>query len=170
MEYNVKRAYEHRTYGEIGEVLMKAEVMKVTIDGKELPSASVEYLLNFALQSLQDAYAGAKSQDEAKGSFVKKLEALIDGKIGVRAGGGVGEETRVARTIVRGLLKKAYGADSPEWKTFTGLDDAKQNEKLDEVFGKNKDKLAPRVAERMAELKAERERKAELAKGIELSL
>ena len=77
--YDVKRGFTHRTFGEIGAVDMTAEVAKVTVNGTELPETSVEYLLHFALQSLQDAYAGAKNPTEAAAAFDKKLKALCEG-------------------------------------------------------------------------------------------
>jgi hypothetical protein len=162
MEYNVKRTFAHRTYGAVGAVHLKAEIAKVSLDGKELPGSSVEYLLNFALQNLQDAYAGAKDAQVAQGLFAKKYDALTAGTIGVRsAGTSVGEETRVARQIVKRVLKGQLAEAD-----FAALTD----ERLDEVFKKNEAKLAPLVEERLAELKRERERKAKLGAGLEVDL
>lgn len=167
----IKRTFNHKTFGLIGEVALDAAVTKMQIDGKDLPVGSVEYLLNFALQSLQDAYAGAKTQQEAVAMFAKKRDALIAGTIGVRVGGGsVDDETRIARNIVKGALKTKMGKDSADWKAFTGLSDADMNAKLDAVFAKNKDKLQPKVDAEVAALKAERERKAGLKAGLDLDL
>lgn len=157
MEYNVKREFAHKTHGAIGAVHLTAQVDKVTVDGKELPGKSVEYLLNFALQSLQDAYAGAKTEAEAKSMFAKRLENVIAGTIGQRVGGGgQSEEVRVAIQITKAILKAKLTEEA-----F-----AKYKDSDDEVlaaFEKNKDKLQPLVDTRLKELQKERERKAKLA-------
>lgn len=164
MQYNVKREFNHRTHGEIGSVHLVAEVAKVTVDGKELPGKSVEYLLNFALQSLQDAYAGGKSQEEAKGLFDKKLAALMEGTIGTRTtGGGQSEETRVTLQVVRSILKAKLTKEA--YEAYKEDDDA-----VLAAFAKNEAKLRPFVDERLAELKKERERKARLAAATELDI
>ena len=61
----VSRTFDHKAHGRIGIVNMEAAVAYIAIDGKELPVSSIEYLLTFALQNLQDAYAGADSAAEA---------------------------------------------------------------------------------------------------------
>lgn len=159
------REFNHRTYGAIGKVVLEADVKTVKLNGKPIPGASVEYLLNFALQSLQDAYAGAKNAAEAKGAFDTKLDRLIAGTIGTRSGsGGVSDETRIARRIVRNAMKTKLGKDSLDWIAFTDLSDDEANARLDEVFAKNEAKLRPIVEAELEELRKERERKAKLAK------
>lgn len=153
------RNFAHKRFGEIGRVVLEADVKTVKLNGKPIPEGSIEYLMNFALQSLQDAYAGATDEAEAKASWQKRFDRLVEGKIGVREGGsGVSEEVRVARTIVRAKLKAKLTKGDYEAKY---KDD---DEAVDAVFAKNKDKLQPFVDERLAELKKERERKAKLAK------
>lgn len=83
----VKRTYEHKTYGTIGAVDLVAPDGPYTLNGTELPASSVQHLLTFALQTLQDAYAGAKDQSEATGNFNKKLDKLLSGTIGTRQPG-----------------------------------------------------------------------------------
>lgn len=152
------REFNHRTFGHVGRAVLSAKVVDVTLNGKTLPIGSVEYLLNFALQSLQDAYAGAKNEAEAKGAFDTKLDRIIGGTVGVRmGGGGVSEETKVIRQVVREILRKRLEKDAYEAKYKD--DDAA----VDEAFAKNEAKLRPFVDERMEELKKERERKAKLA-------
>ena len=51
-KFTIARAFDHKTHGRIGLVNLEADVKAVTIDGKELPATSVEYLLTFALQNL----------------------------------------------------------------------------------------------------------------------
>lgn len=162
----IKRTFTHKTFGLIGEVNLKApEGLAIELNGKQLPVGSVEYLLTFALQSLQDAYAGAKTEAEAVTSWEKKRDAIIAGTVGVRVGGSsVSDETRIGRKLIRDALKTKMGKDSAEWKEFTGLSDADQNAKLDALYAKNKDKLAPKVQSELDALRAERERKAKLAK------
>lgn len=165
------RYYVHRTHGEIGEVTLVAPDGKWALDGKELPASSIEHLLNFALQTLQDAYAGAKNEAEAVGAFESKRDRLLDGSIGVRGTGeGVSEETAVARSIMRGLIKDKLGAKSPEWTAFTALDPKEQNAKLDANIEANSDALAPVIAAKLAERKAERDRKAKAKGAVEISI
>lgn len=161
------REFNHRTFGQIGRVVLEADVKVMKLNGLPIPDASVEYLLNFALQSLQDAYAGAKTEAEATGAFGTKLDRLIAGTIGVRLGGGasVSEETRVARQITRAKLRAGLEKDVYEAKY------KEDDEAVDAVFAKNEAKLRPFVDEKLAELKREREAKARLAgKSGELEL
>lgn len=156
------REFNHRTFGAVGRAVLSAKVVDVSLNGKTLPIGSVEYLLNFALQSLQDAYAGAKTEAEARGAFDTKLDRIIAGAVGVRmGGGGVSEETKVIRQVVREILRKRLEKDVYEAKYKD--DDAA----VDEAFAKNEAKLRPFVDERLEELHRERERKAKLASKTE---
>ena len=75
--------------GRIGATELKVDGKGIWwLDGTELPQASADYLANFALQSLQDAYAGASSLDDATKRWEAKRTALLDGTIGARSGGG----------------------------------------------------------------------------------
>lgn len=169
MDYN--RTFNHRTFGKIGDVTFTAPKGKYVLNGTELPDASVAHLMTFALQTLQDAYAGAKSTDEALGSFNGKLDKLLNGTIGTRGSGdGADERTRVARQIVRGAVKAKFGGKSPEWATFTGLDDAAQNAKLDEWFAANEATFGPAVDEKLAELAAARAKRTELVKDVTFTM
>ena len=160
------REFNHRTFGAIGRVVLEADVKVMKLNGQPIPDASVEYLLYFALQSLQDAYAGAKTEAEAKGAFGTKLDKLIAGTIGTRVGGaGVSEETRVARQITRAKLRAGLEKDVYEAKY------KEDDEAVDAVYAKNEAKLRPFVTEKLEELKREREAKAKLAnKSGELEL
>lgn len=169
MEYN--RNFTHRTYGNIGAVTFGVPKGKYTLNGTELPESSVAHLMTFALQSLQDAYAGAKSTDEALGAFNGKLDKLLNGTIGTRGSGdGADERTRVARSIMHGLVKAKFGSKSTEWATFTGLDDAEQAAKLDAMVAANQAALDPAIDEEMARRAARRNAKAELGAAIEIAL
>lgn len=170
--HDVARTFTHRTFGEIGKIAMVADVAKVTIDGKEIPETSVEYLLHFALQSLQDAYAGAKNATEAAANFDKKLKALVEGTIGTRTGGnaGVTEEVAVQRSITRTMFKAKAGAKSEAWAKFTGLTDAEQGEKLDAWYTANEAALAPAVKEELARREKARKAKALLGNSVSFEL
>lgn len=169
MEYN--RTFTHRTYGKIGDVTFTVPKGKFAINGNELPDTSVAHLMTFALQTLQDAYAGAKSTDEAQGAFNGKLDKLLNGTIGTRGSGdGADERTRVARALVRGAFKAKVGGKSPEWAAFTGLSDADQNAKLDAWFAQHEATFAPAVDEKLAELASARAKRTELVKDVSFSM
>lgn len=154
----INRSFSHRKFGAIGTVALVIDGDKWLLDGKELPEASRVYLATFALQSLQDAYAGAEDADGAITAWTVKRDKLIEGTIGTRGtGDGADERTRVARSVVRRAVKAKFGAKSPEWATFTGLDDAEQNAKLDGWFTANEKAFGP-------EVDAEMTRRAESAK------
>lgn len=137
---------------------------KFLVNGNELPEVSAQYLMNFALQSLQDAYAGAKDLAEAQANFQKKLDALLEGSIGIREGGGVSEEIRIRRQFVMDAVRAAARKkEGKPWKEtekkaeYDALSDEEINAKLDYAFEKNASHFGPLVAEKLAELKAARE-------------
>lgn len=166
----ITREFNHRTFGHIGKVTLEHDVKVMKLNGMPLPADSIEYLLTFALQSLQDAYAGTKTEAEATAAFEKKRDAVIAGTIGARGSSGVSDETRVARQIVRALLKEKWGSKSTEWAEFTGLSDDAQDAKLDEIFAKNEAKLQGKVDARLEQLRKEREAKKALKTGVEIDL
>jgi len=153
--------------GEIGRIVLETDATVMKLNGKPIPLGSMEYLLTFALQAFQDAYAGAQSLGDATGNFNKKLDAVIAGTIGVRSGGGtsVSDETRISRQVVREILRKKLD------KTVYDRDYKDNDEAVDAAFAKNSEKLQPFVDERLTELRKERARKAALAtKSGELEL
>jgi hypothetical protein len=169
MDYN--RTFTHRTFGNIGQVTFTVPKGKYAINGNELPDTSVAHLMTFALQTLQDAYAGAKSTDEALGAFNGKLDKLLNGTIGTRGtGDGADERTRVARSIMHGLAKAKFGAKSPEWAAFTGLADDEQAAKLDAMVATNQAALDPAIDEEMARRAARRDAKAALGGSVTINL
>ena len=169
MEYT--RNYTHRTYGNIGGVTFGVPKGKFTLNGHELPEVSVAHLMVFALQTLQDAYAGAKSTDEAQGAFNGKLDKLLNGTIGTRGSGdGADERTRVARSVVMAAAKAKFGAKSPEWATFTGLDDAARNAKLDGWYAANAEAFDPAIDEEMERRRAKAEAKKALGSAVEFAM
>ena len=167
----ITRSFNHRTFGAIGAVTLTAPKGKYAINGNDLPESSVNHLLTFALQTLQDAYAGAKSTDEALGAFNGKLDKMLNGTIGTRSGGdGADERTRVARSVTMAAAKAKFGSKSPEWATFTGLDDDAKNAKLDGWFTANEAAFAPAVDEEMARRAAKRDANKSLGAQVDIAL
>ena len=168
----VTRNYSHKTHGEIGRVTLVAPGGKWTLDGKELPEASVMHLVTFALQTLQDAYAGAKNNAEAVGAFDGKRDRLIAGTLGTRGDGdGASMETIVGRSVMRNAFKLKVGAKSPEWAKFTGLSDAGQLAKLDAwLAGPQGVALAEPIAKEIALRKERAANKADAAKAVEFDI
>lgn len=83
----ITRKYTHAAHGDIGSVELIVPDAGWTLDGVALPISSVRHLATFALQSLQDAYAGAKSADEASDAFATKYDRIREGTIGTHTGG-----------------------------------------------------------------------------------
>jgi hypothetical protein len=165
----INRNYAHREYGAIGAVELEVPKGEWKLDGKVLPESSVAALARFALQILQDSYAGAKSTDEATAAFGKKYDKLAAGTLGSREGGeGETEAERVTRQIVRDAFKAKVGKDSPEWKDFDALGKAEQNDKLDAMFAKNAKALQPAVDAKLKALADERARKAAIRADFQL--
>lgn len=163
----VARSFDHKVHGRIGLVELVAEVGTVTLGGKELPASSVEYLLTFALQNLQDAYAGAESAEDAIGRFGKKLDRLLAGTIGAReAGDGASALTLAVRGVIGDMLRQAG-----KWKEVIGaLDEDKRAAKLDEIFAKQPEvkqaAITATAQERMAEAAARKAQAKEMAQGL----
>lgn len=108
------------------------------VNGQTLPESSVTHLLTFALQTLQDAYAGAKDESEAKGAFDGKLDKLLAGSIGTRgvaAGRPAwwGEVVKIIRPAVKDrdpdAYKNADAATINKWiaEAYDGLSAAKRD-------------------------------------------
>lgn len=137
----------------IGEVRLTGEAT-LSIDGKPLPAKSVEYLLTFALQSLQDAYAGSKTADDAKSAFAAKRDKLLSGEIGTRGpGANVSLEVRIGREIMRELfMSKASDAQRKEYKA---ADTDGRAAILDKLIAKNADRIAKLVADRIKQRKVD---------------
>jgi hypothetical protein len=164
----INRNYAHREYGAIGAVELEVPEGEWKLDGKVLPESSVAALAKFALQILQDAYAGAKSTDEAQANFDKKRLKLATGNLGLRASNGETESERVTRQIVRDAFKAKVGKDSPEWKDFDALGKDEQAAKLDAMFAKNAKALQPAVDAKLKTLADERARKAAIRADFQL--
>ena len=166
----INRSFNHRTFGALGTATLavnavEKDKLEVLLNGNALPDVSVQHLFTFALQTLQDAYAGAKTEDEAKASFAKKLDAIINGTIGVRGSGGAAEsETdRIRRRLVLANFKTALGKDwktAPKWVEFDALSPEEQAAKLDAAYAKNEAHFAPIVDAEIARLETQRKNRA----------
>jgi hypothetical protein len=167
-DMQVVREYAHKEHGSIGRIVLETDASVIKLNGKPIPEGSMEYLLTFALQAFQDAYAGAKNKDEAQSGFDKRFQRVLEGKIGVREGGGVTEEVRIARRVMRLVYKTKLDKDA--WQVFVDLPEGEQNAKLDDLLVKNEAKMKPLVAEALEEARKERERKAKLGKGFDLDI
>lgn len=130
-----------------------------------LSRASIEYLLTFSLQSLQDAYAGAANLTEAQANYVKKLTALCEGTIGVRGeGGGMSDEERAELYVAEAwyLTKNAKGTEKGD--AFRAMKGDDKTEFLVNVASALREKWEPfaaKVAERVEHVVAQRKRRAE---------
>lgn len=129
----------------IGECRLTGEA-RLLLDGKELPAKSIEYLMTFALQSLQDAYAGAETTDTAKAAWAAKRDKLLSGDIGARGpAASVSIEVRIARDIMRDIFHKK--ASDAARKAYKAADTDGRNAILDAAIAKNADVVAKLVAE-----------------------
>lgn len=174
MMTKIVRDFTHRTYGAIGSVELVAPDGEWVLtpkgqDAKTLPATSVAHLVNFALQTLQDSYAGSKTADEAQGSFGKKLDALIAGTLGQRTGGGVGLVQVKARQFARQAAKLAWSADKYKERLGVGLDASAINAVLDGIVEKNP-KLIEMAKAKIAEEAAAREAAAKFADTMDMDV
>lgn len=139
----------------------KKDEVEFTIGGTVIPDASAVYLMHFALQSLQDAYAGAESLVEACAAFDKKLAALMEGTIGVRSGnGGESDEDRAEWYVAEMAVRTKVGAD--EWKAMADDVRVKRVESaIEKLRAADPDGFAANVAARVAKVVADRKERAD---------
>lgn len=150
--------------GRIGAVTLEANITDVSVDGKSLPAASIEYLLNFSLQSLQDAYAGAESLTEATASWEKKLSALLEGTIGVRGESGMTDEERAELYVAEAIYTTVHKKGTEKGDAFRALKgDDKTEWLVANVVPKVREQVKDfedRVAARVAHVVEQRKRRA----------
>lgn len=156
------RSYAHKIFGQIGAVTMTSPAGDWTINGTVVPERTVDHLLTFALQTLQDAYAGAAGATDAKEKYEGKLAKLIAGTLGVRsAGGAVDEETRHMRMIMRSLVAANFGKLA--WKA---MEEEEKVEYIDAAYDGLEDADRAAIDEAVAEAIAAEKR----AKGLSIKL
>lgn len=151
--HNIARVFAKREtpksdwHGRIGAIELVADVNSIKVAGNELGQASIDYLLNFSLQSLQDAYAGAESLAEAVAAYEKKLDALIEGTIGVRSGGGgMSDEERAELYVAEAIYAGVHKKGTEKGDAFRAL---KDDDKYEFVVG-----ILPKVREQVKDFDA----------------
>lgn len=137
----IERTYVHRDYGKIGEAHLNVGLtdegkLDIMLNENPLPPASIEYLLKFSLQCLQDAYAGATSTNEAQGSFNKKLDAIIAGKVGHR-GNAVDPAVKMARQTMMAAAKTKWTKEKFAEKLGADVPATERNALLDKILKNN---------------------------------
>lgn len=158
------RSYAHKTFGQIGAVTMTSPDGDWTINGTVVPERTVDHLLTFALQTLQDAYAGAAGATDAKEKYEGKLAKLIAGTLGVRSTGrglATDEETRHMRMIMRSLVAANFGKLA--WKA---MEEKEKVEYIDATYDGLEDEDRAAIDEAVAEAIAAEKR----AKGLSIKL
>lgn len=169
MSYEINRAYAHRVYGDIGSVAFSAPGGDYVLNGNKLPESSVRHLLTFALQTLQDAYAGAKNADEAIGAFDGKLDKIIAGTLGTRSGGsGMSERDKIARQTIRAWFTQEGNEDvsAKNLADYKAADAAGRDAMLDKIWADNHDVFGGAVDDEIAARKA----KAEKLDGLKVKI
>lgn len=171
--FTASRAFDHKKFGRLGladfTVESKSDI-GFLLNGKELPAASIDHLLTFALQSLQDAYAGAENAEDAQERFDAKLGRILAGTLGTRTGGtGATALTVEIRNLLRPQIKAAFTAD--EWKA---LDADARDEKIDAVFAEQSPETQAAIEEaakaEIARKAAEKAAKAGLLAALSIKL
>jgi hypothetical protein len=158
----IERNFAHKSYGAIGAAVLAAPDGEYTLNGIALPESSVRHLLTFALQTLQDAYAGAKNADEALGAYNAKYDKLVNGTMGVRGtGSGLSERDRMARTIVGDWFRETYAKGTAERDKYNDADSAGRYAIIDKIWADNADAFGPAVDDAIT---AEKAKRAGLAK------
>lgn len=113
----IDRVYETQNHsklgsGRIGVVTLACEISDVTLNGEPVAPAGVEHLLTFALQSFQDAYAGAADRADAVERHTAKLARVIAGTIGTHTRGEAEPAiNRYIRAECRRVLSAAAKAE-----------------------------------------------------------
>jgi hypothetical protein len=150
----------------------KSWMASATVDVASLtPDIVAKLAVHGLQQKIADAAAGATNEAEATAAMQKAIDALVKGEWTSRtAGEGVSETVLVARMITRSVVKAKYGAKSPEWAAFTGLEPSAQNAKLDEIFAANAEKLQSAVDAKIAERAKQREERKSLSSGLDIAL
>jgi hypothetical protein len=151
---------------DLGVVTLEYPAGEWKLNGHTLGENAILHLVNFSLQTLQDAYAGKKLVSEATGAFNKKYDKLIKGTIGVRgANEPVTEYQAVARKQVQAAIK-ADAINGITAKAFEALEKTAQLEWVDKFILDNDEKVRPIVEEAIAEIKRQAEAKAKLTQAF----
>ena len=118
----INRSYDHKRFGHVGDVVLEVEPdgesVRVLLNDILVPESTMRHLFTFALQSFQDAYAGADDADEARANFDKKLAKAIAGEIGTKTGTGIDRMHALRRIVARELCRDMMSGG--EYKTKLG--------------------------------------------------
>lgn len=162
--FEVTREFVSKDHGRIGESGWRVDVdgdAEMLRDGFwcAIPDSSRDALAVFALQTLQDAYAGKKVKAEAFGAFGKKLDAYVNGTIGSRS---TSWDSVAKEFVIAALVKGEPGFDK--------LKPDARKARVKEVMAKNRDseKFKSKVDAEIAKRKADAERLAKAADDIAL--
>ena len=162
--FEVTRDYSSKAHGFIGQSGWRVNAagdaaMLRKGDWVAVPASTRDALAMFALQTLQDAYAGAKTASECVGAFDKKLDAYIAGTVGTRSTSW--------ESVAREFIVAALELNEPTFKKLKGDDRAAR---ITAALAKNSDKEAFRakVDAEIAKRAAEAARMAEATNGIDL--
>lgn len=122
-------------------------------------------------KKLKDWIKAPENKDAITAKTESLMQARLDnfaaGKWSVRGTGGMSRTERIRDTIVRASAKALLGAD---WAKFEALDDNEQAAKVASWYEGNKAAFDAAVAERIAKLDAEKERRNSLNNAVAISL
>jgi hypothetical protein len=152
----------------------------VTIDTTKLADLGAELFTYGVGQKVRDSASAASTRAKETGADVMAeaqammdaaVTALLAGEWSHRGeGAGVDPRVAIARSIVRKAIKEKFGSKSPEWAKFTGLSDADQVAKLDEVYAANAEMFDPAIEAEIKRRADANKAKAKLASGLTVSL
>jgi hypothetical protein len=148
MEYSIKREFATKA-GAIGRVHLKAEIswLKIATDENEtfieIPADSIEYLINFGLQFLQDAYAGKPDLTYAIAAHRQRRDRFISGNMRSRA---VAPKVSSWQAEARRFMLNFIRNNDAAKVKYAALPDAKaRTAYLDERIVANIDTIKPKI-------------------------
>lgn len=170
--YEVARRFEKHGFSSIitlavtdtGEVALKESGGKYVT----LSDNSAVYMLNYAMRTFQDAYAGATDRASVTESFEERLARIIDGSIGTRS--RIDDRTRAERECI--LLALSLPKNAEKLAEYKPLKGAAANAYLDNMASEQSDNPAfvKMVEAKVAEYVRAREAAATLAESVDLDL
>lgn len=170
--YEVARRFEKHGFSSIvtlavtdtGEIALKESGDKYNI----LSDNSAVYMLNYAMRTFQDAYAGSDSRASVTESFEERYARIIDGTIGTRS--RIDDRTRAERECI--LLALSLPKNAEKLAAYKPLKGAAANAYLDNMADWQSDNpaFARMVEAKIAEYVRAREAAATLAESVDLDL
>lgn len=151
-----------------------AKTKTLPVDWEKLPQAAREKIIAYGVQRIFNDMVGGSERfptvEDKVAHVTDAIERFYKGEIGRGGGVGVSPEVAIARQLLRAALKESLGAKSEKWAKFTGLEDAAQAAKLDELYERNKAKFAPEVEKELKRREALKAKRAEQAEGLDIDL